>query len=65
MANECTPSFFLIFFSPYLGVWRPRAGITRGLGHNLLMQFLTLYSSHLVYPKWSFFAIVTSQKYAM
>ena len=34
-----------MWFSPYLSVWRGGKAALRGLKHNLLMQFSTLYSS--------------------
>ena len=40
-----------------LGVWG--AGVPRGLGHNLLMQFSSLYSSKMGTSETDFFNILT------
>ena len=47
-------------FSPYLGVGG-RGGLSRGLGHNLLMQFFRLGSSKMENSKTDFFDNLTIQ----
>ena len=45
-----------------LGVWKcVWRGLPRGLGHNLLMQFSTLYSSKMEISETDFFYILTIQ----
>ena len=49
-------------FSPYLGIWRGAGsgGVPRGMGHNLLMQLSTLYSSKMEIFGTDFFDILTT-----